>query len=157
MATVLSNEQAEVDAGRRVKANKMGGRIRIFEATEVVPVGGLPIADRIVWGKLPVRARVLGYLSRMRWNAGAASSTLNLGDNVNAARHLAATSVATSATATLDVADVGGASFETTDDSANAANGYVSATDNCTLISVVAGAALQAGQVITLRVAYVCD
>jgi hypothetical protein len=157
MATVLSTEQTAVDAGTRIKANKQGGRVRIFEATYTVPTGGIAIADKIIWGKLPVRARVLGYLSRLRWSAGAASSTLNLGDNVTAARHLAATAVTTAGTATPDVADVGGASFETSDDSANAANGYVSATDNCTLISTVAGAALQAGQVITLRVVYVCD
>jgi len=157
MPNFLSNEQTDVDAGRRIKANKQGGRLRVFEAVEVVPAGGIAIADKIIWGKLPVGARVLGYLSRLRWSAGAASSTLNLGDNVTAARHLAATAVTTAGSATPDVADTGGASFETSNDSANAANGYVSATDNCTLISAVAGAALQAGQVITLRVVYVCD
>lgn len=157
MATFLSTEQTAVDSGTRIKANKQGGRIRIFEATQTVPVGGIAIGDKLIWGKLPVRARVLGYLSRLRWSAGAASSTLNLGDNVTAARHLAATAVTTAGSATPDVADTGGASFETSNDSANAANGYVSATDDCTLISTVAGAALQAAQVITLRVAYVCD
>jgi hypothetical protein len=157
MATVYSTEQTTLNAAGRIKANKQGGRIRLFEATYTVPAGGLPIADKIVWGKLPVRARTLGFDGRLRWSAGAASSTLNLGDNVSAARHLAATSVASAGSATPDAAEANGASFETSDDSANLANGFVSATDDCTLVSVVAGAALQAGQVITLRIPYVCD
>jgi hypothetical protein len=40
---------------------------------------------------------------------------------------------------------------------ANAGNGFLSTTDNATLTSTVAGATLQAGQVITLRMPYVCD
>lgn len=140
----------------RVRANKQHGSIRFFEASYTVS-GTVAVADKIVWGSLPRRARILGYLSRLRWSAGAASSTLNLGDNASAARHLAATSVTSAGSATPDVADVGGASFETSDDSANATNNFTSATDDCTLISTVAGATLQAAQVITLRVAYVTD
>lgn len=164
MALVYSTEQTTLNGpaygnspATRVKANKQGGRIRIFEATYTVPTGGIAIGDKIVWGKLPLKARTLGYLGRLRWSAGAASSTLNLGDNVTAARHLAATAVTTAGSATPDVAEVGGASFETSDDSNSVANAFASTTDDCTLISTVAGAALQAAQVITLRMPYVCD
>ena len=141
----------------RIKANKQGGRIRIFEASYTVPAGGIAIGDKIYWGQLPLGARPLGYLGRLRWSAGAASSTLNLGDNVSAARHLAATAVTTAGSATPDAAEVGGASFEVTDVSGTKENLYVSATDNGALISTVAGAALQAAQVITLRMPYVTD
>jgi hypothetical protein len=164
MAIVYSTEQTVINGPQfgsppatRVQVNKVGGRVRLMECSYTVPVGGIAIADKIVWGKLPVRSRLLGYLSRLRWSAGAASSTLNLGDNVTAARHLAATAVTTAGSATPDVAEVGGASFEANDDSNSVANGYASATDTCTLISTVAGAALQAGQVITLRAVYVHD
>ena len=139
----------------RVKANKSGGRLRVFQATHTVVAAA--IGDKIIWGKLPVKARVLGWLSRLEWSTGAASSTLNLGDNVTAARHLAATAVTTAGSATPSVSGAAGASFETSDDSNTVANAYGSTTDDCTLISTVAGAALQAGQVITLTVVYVTD
>lgn len=165
MAIVYSTEQAVINGPQyglppatRIKANKQAGRIRIFEATYAAPATGMPaIADKIVWGKLPVGARILGNLSRMRWSAGAASCTLNLGDNASAARHLAATSVTSAGSATPDAAEVNGASFETSVDTANLANEYTSAADNCTLISTVAGAQMGASQVVTLRVAYVQD
>lgn len=163
MATVYSTEQTTLNGpmygnapATRLKANKQGGRIRLFEATYTV-AGTVAVGDKIVWGKLPVKARVLGHLSQLNWATGAASSTLNLGDNASAARHLAATAVTTAGTATPQEQSASGASFETSDDTANYGNGFVSATDDCTLISTVAGATLQAGQVITLRVAYVCD
>jgi hypothetical protein len=139
-----------------VKANKQGGRIRIFEATYTA-LGTEVVGAVIVWGKLPMKARTLGYLGRLRWSAGAASSTLTVGDNVTPARHLAATAVTTAGSATPDVAETGGASFETSDDSNSVANGFLSTTDNATLTSTVAGATLQAGQVITLRMPYACD
>jgi hypothetical protein len=142
----------------RVKANKQHGRIRLFEASYTVPASSGPgIGDKIFWGKLPLGARVLGHLSQLNFAAGAASSTLNLGDNVSAARHLAATSVASAGTATPQAQSASGASFETSDDSNSVANSFGSTTDNCTLVSVVAGAALGAGQVITLRMAYTLD
>lgn len=142
----------------RVKASKFGGRLRVFQATYTAPATGMPaIGDKIIWGKLPVKARVLGYLSRLAWSAGAASCTLNLGDNVSAARHLAATAVTTAGSATPSVAEANGASFETSDDSNSIGNAFGSSTDDCTLISTVAGAAIGASQVITLTVVYVTD
>jgi len=164
MATYYSAEQTVANGpaygnapATRNKANKQGGRLRLMEATYTVPVGGLAIGDKIVWGKLPTKARLLGYLSRLRWSAGAASSTLNLGDNVSAARHLAATSVTSAGSATPDAAEVNGGSYETSDDSNSVANSFASTVDDSTLISTVAGAALPAAQVITLRAVYVQD
>ena len=164
-ATFYSTEQTTINGpasgnapATRIKANKQGGRLRIFEATYTVPASSGPaVADKIVWGKLPVRARIIGHLCSLSFAAGAASSTLNLGDNGSATRHLAATAVNAAGTAVPNAQSASGASFETSDDTANQSNSFVSSTDDCTLISTVAGASLGAGQVITLRMAYVCD
>jgi hypothetical protein len=80
----------------RMKANKLNGRVRYFEATFKAPATGTApaIGDKIIWGKLPVGARIVNHMSKLYFDAGTASSTLNLGDNVVPARHLAATSVA---------------------------------------------------------------
>jgi len=155
--TVINGPQSGLNPATRVKANKMGGRIRLFEATYTVPASPPVVADKIIWGKLPVRARIIGHLCSMAWSAGAAAQTLNLGDNVSAARHLAATSVTAAGSAVPNVQSAAGASFETSDDTNSVANSFASTTDDCTLISTVAGATLTAGQVITLRMAYVCD
>lgn len=134
----------------RTKVNQQHGRLRTFESSITVPVGGIAIADTISWGDLPKGARVLGHLSQLNFAAGAASSTINVGDSASAARHLAATSVASAGVAVPQAQSANGASFETSDASG-------SATDNCSLKSTVAGAALLAGQVITLRMVYVLD
>ena len=135
----------------RVKTNAFGGRLRFFESTAVVPAAGGPIVgEQIVWGALPVGARIVAHLSHLAVSAGAASSTVNLGDSVTPARHLAATGVTSAGVTALTTPASGAASFETSDASGTA-------TDNSTLRSTVAGAALQAGQVLTLRVAYVTD
>jgi hypothetical protein len=115
------------------------------------------VGEKIYWGQLPLGARVLGHLGLLSFAAGAASSTLNLGDNASAARHLAATAVNAAGSAVPSAAMASGASFETSDATANATNLFVSATDNCTLVSTVAGATLGAGQVITLTLPYVLD
>ena len=155
--TTMSATSGFVVAGpqTRIKANKLGGMLANFEATYTVPAPPPAIGDKIVWGKLPLGSRPLGHLGLLSWSAGAASSTLNLGDNVSAARHLAATAVTSAGTAVPQAAQVNGASFDTTDDSNRAETLFVSTTDNCTLMSTVAGAALQTGQVITLRMPYV--
>lgn len=155
--TTINGPASGLAPATRVKANKQGGRIRIFEATFTVPASPPIVADKIIWGKLPVKSRVLGHLCSLSFSAGAASQTLNLGDNASAARHLAATSVTAAGLATPQAQSASGASFETSDDTANQANSFVSATDDCTLISTVAGATLTAGQVLTLRMAYAQD
>lgn len=211
----------------RVKANKFNGRIRFFEASFTAPASGTApaIGDKIIWGKLPTKARILGHLSKLYWTAGTASCTLNLGDNIVAARHLAATAITTaggaipeasaivqsaaadvtinstsltnvksmgafqiganitgtgiptgttvtaidynSKTVTISAAatatnaavtvTVNTGAYETQDDSNNVANGFLSTTDDCTLVSTVAGAQIANNQVLTLKVAYVTD
>jgi hypothetical protein len=153
----MANGNADLQAAivatppARVKANRHGGRIRIFEATYTVPAAGGPgIGEKILWGSLPVGARTLGQMGKLYFSAGAASSTLNLGDAASAARHLAATAVTSAGSAVPEAANAAGAQFETS-------VGDLSATDNCQLVSTVAGAGLQAGQVITLRMPFAVD
>lgn len=135
----------------RNKSNKLGGRIRWFEATFTSPATGNPqIADVIQWGRLPVGARVIAPLSSMNCSAGTASCTLNIGDAASATRYLTATGVTSAGNTLLANPANGAASFETSDSSGTA-------TDNCMVQSVVAGAAVATGQVITIRLAYVCD
>ena len=172
---------------------------------------------------MPVKSKLIGHLSKMTFTAGTASSTLNLGDNVQAARYLAATSIASAGSAVPTAAEqvltgtadtvtgsnvitvksspgafvlgnlitgtgipsntvvtgvsgtsvtlsnaatatnsattmtLSGDSFETADDSNSVANSFGSTTDDCTLVSTVAGAGMPAGQVVTLKLAYVQD
>lgn len=134
----------------KVAANKMVGRIRYMESTYTVPVGGIAIADTIDWAYVVPGTKILTHLSRIDFAAGAASSTLNLGDTVSPARYLAATSVASAGTAPLLIPANGAPMFVTTDNTKGA-------TDNCAIRSTVAGAALLAGQVITVRIAFVND
>lgn len=90
----------------RVKVNKLNGRVRYAEFMYVAPSSGTApaIGDKIVFGKLPVGARILGHLSKLYFDAGTASSTLALGDNIVAARHLAATAINAAGSATPDAA-----------------------------------------------------
>lgn len=135
----------------RVKTQSFFGRIRIFEATYTVPATGGPgIGETISWGKLPVGARTLGNMGKLYFGTGAATSTLNLGDAAVPARHLAATAVTTAGNAVPEAANAAGAQFQASDASGTA-------TDTCDLVSTVAGAALAAGQVLTLRFPFVCD
>lgn len=133
----------------RTKANRLNGRLRVFRA-QYTQVAAGAVADTITWGPLPVGARIIGYLSQLNFAAGAAGSTLNLGDAALATRHLAATAVNAAGTAVPSLSEVNGGQFETSD-------GSTAATNNCTLISTVAGAGLAAGQVINLTVVYVAD
>ncbi len=215
----------------RLKANKLNGRVRHFESLFVAPASGVApaIADKIVWGKLPVRSRVLGHLSKLYFNAGTAASTVNLGDNVNQARYLAATAITATGNAvpeanalinagtgnttlgsnvitgltsigafqvganitgagiaagtlitSVQVSTTVGASqcvissaatatasavalttlcggYEVTDDSNSLVNLFASVTDDCTLMSTVAGAQIANNQALVLKVAYVQD
>ena len=135
----------------RTKANKQGGRIRWFESTYTAPAAGAPaIADTITFGTLPVGARIIGPLSSLNVSAGTASCTLAIGDAATANRHLAATGITSAGNTLLANPANGAASFETSDASGTA-------TDNCTIRGTVAGAAVAANQVITLRLAYVTD
>lgn len=202
------------------------GRLRMFQSTFRNPAAaGAGIADRVIWGTLPVGARLMTHLAQVIYNAGTSSCTINLGDNILPARHMAATSItslgvtvpsvathvkvcvtdittgspvltnvlgigcftpgdlvvgtgiplgsyvvdvdaqkrtvtisanATATTSSLATTVTGGA-FRTSRASANPGNNFTDAYDDCTLISVVAGAIIAVNQVITVRMPYVMD
>lgn len=90
----------------RVKANRAAGRIRFFSSVYRAPPSGTApaIGDKIIWGKLPTKARVLPHLSVMTYNTGTASCTLNLGDQYAATRYLAATAIDTAGATILNKA-----------------------------------------------------
>ncbi|WP_060538573.1 hypothetical protein [Pseudomonas sp. NBRC 111125] len=130
------------------KPNLQGGDVQVFISTYTVPASGGPgIGEYISWGFLPFGARLMPT-TKLYFAAGAASSTLNLGDPVTPARYLAATAVTSAGSATAEAVFANGGLF----DVAVIAPGQ--ATDQSELRSVVAGAALQAGQVITLVAQY---
>lgn len=234
MANFTADVQSTIDGpaygqplANRLKANRVLGRIRLFSAVYRAPSSGTApaIGDKIIWGKLPVKFRVLPHLSLLAYNAGTASCTINIGDQFLATRYLAATAinaagttvlsgsiitqtctadvtinsatlvnvkslggftvggiltgtgipagtyvtavdylartvtmsaVATATNATVTVTTYG-APYETQDDTSNLANGYASTTDDCTLISTVAGAQVANNQMLSLLVAGVMD
>lgn len=149
MATV----NASVSAARvalpqqLVKPNVQGADLQLLVSTYTVPAGGVAIGDKISWGQLPFGARLMPG-TKLYFSAGAASSTINLGDPVSQARYLAATSVAAAGNAVAEAQFANGALFEVT----VAKLGLP--TDQSELLSTVAGAALPAGQVITLVAQY---
>ncbi|WP_353094307.1 hypothetical protein [Methylibium sp.] len=132
-----------------VRTNQFGGEVQVLISTYTVPASvGPAIGESITWGTLPQGARLLPNTA-LFWSAGAASSTLNLGDRAAPARYLAATAVTTAGTAAAAAAYAAGALPEVTVLTPGVA------TDQSELRSVVAGANLQAGQVITLVAFYV--
>lgn len=130
-----------------VKLSLQGADIQILVSTYTVPAGGVAVGDKISWGLLPLGGRLMPG-TKLYFSAGAASSTINLGDPVSQARYLAATSVAAAGNAVAEAQYANGALFEV----AVAKPGLP--TDQSELLSTVAGAALQAGQVITLVAQY---
>jgi hypothetical protein len=235
MVTAVSVEQGVINGPQsgqplntRIPALKLGGRLRFAELVYVVPAAGNAIADKIVWCKLPVKSKLVNHLCKLIWTAGTAASAINLGDNIQPARHLAATvinaagsavplaseqaqvsaattvagsnlllvtaglgapvlgaliagagipanttvqsvsqnqigtlTVVMSNQATASAAGVAitftGDGYVFSDDTNTVQNNFGSATDDATLESVVSGAVLLAGQVITLKLAYVQD
>ncbi|MBD9459119.1 hypothetical protein IB241_15660 [Pseudomonas sp. PDM05] len=149
MATVLASLAAARVAFPQtlVKPNLQGADIQVFVSTYTVPTGGLAIADVISWGYLPLGARLMPG-SAIFCAAGTASSTINLGDPVAPARYMAAASVATAAKLPAEAQFTNGALAEVTVVKPG------DATDTSELRSVVAGAGLPAGQVITLVALY---
>lgn len=130
------------------KPNLQGGDVQVFISTYTVPASGGPgIGEYISWGFLPYGARLLPS-TKIYCSAGAASSTLNLGDPVSPARYLAATGVTAAGAVTAEAVFANGGLFDVLVTKPG------DATDTSELRSVVAGAALQAGQVITLVAQY---
>jgi len=144
MATFTASVAAVSAGAANAKPNATlsQGKVRMMISTITVAAGSA-IADVIQWGTLPNGARVLGNMSKLYYAAGAASSTLNLGDATTPARYLAATAVNAAGSAIAEAANASGALF------ANSADTVIQ--------SVVAGAGLQTGQVITLHLAYITD
>ena len=132
--------------------NQLGGQLHVLFATFTNPSsGGVGIAENIRWGQLPYGARVLGgYLT---CSAGAASSTLNLGDTQSPARYLAATSVASASNISLNPPATfanGGAGYTIAKPVGHQLISSQTAGDDSLLYSVCAGAPLGAGQTLTL-------
>ena len=146
MATFKADIKTATDSklsSDRPNVGRMSGRVRAVVSTYTVPTGGLAVADVLEWLTLPSGARVVPGSCKLYFAAGAASSTINVGDSVSAVRHLAATSVASAGSAICEASGASGAIYET--------------TAEVVVQSVVAGAALLAGQVITLHMHYVVD
>lgn len=153
----MANGNASLAAARvatpqvLVRGNQQDGEARVFVSTYTVPATlGPVVGENISWGFLPMGARLIPG-SRLYFSAGAASSTLNLGDPAAPARYLPATAVTTAGNALADAHLAGGALAEVD----VVAVGLV--TDKSELRSVVAGAALQVGQVITLFALYAAN
>lgn len=142
----------------RVKVNRLHGRIRfamgLWAANAVAP----QIADILYFVRLPVGVRILGFLSRLSFNAGTAASTMNLGDNVTVARHLAATAINAAGNATPSaVTDSLGVAPNETTDATKDGTGVPSATNDCDIRGTVAGAVVAVTQNLGLYMAYVQD
>lgn len=155
-STQVTNMKASPPVRARVR--ELHGRVRyalgLWPATNPAPA----VADTIVFVRLPVGVAIVGHLSRLSWNAGTAGSTMTFGDTVTTNRHLAATAINAAGNATPSVvADSTGATdFVTTDDTRDG-TGAPSATNNCDLLGLIAGAAVAVTQLIAARVAYVQD
>jgi hypothetical protein len=131
-----------------VKPSLQGADIQVLISTYTVPASlGPGIGDYISWGFLPFGARLMPGTS-IYCAVGTASSTLNLGDPVTPARYMAASSAATAAKLPAEAQFTNGALAEVTIVKPG------DATDTSELRSVVAGAALLAGQVLTLVAFY---
>ena len=154
----MANQPADVRTAQtasppvQLKVNRYHGRIRFVEFVFTNPAtAGVSTGEDVLFGAVPRGARIIPHLSRADWSTGAASSTLAIGDAVTNNRYLAATAITTAGGALLTNPANGAASFETTNDVEGGAS-------NDTLIrGRVAGAALQSGQVIALRLAYTMD
>jgi hypothetical protein len=154
----MANQNATLAAARASTPqalptmNQQGGEVNVFFSTVTNPsAGGVAIGEYISWGFLPLGARVL--LGILTYSAGAASSTLNLGDPAIAVRYLAATSVTTAGNTVFTPATF-----------ANGLAGFVVsvaapglATDQTELRSTCAGAGLQANQTLSLMLLYVTN
>ena len=162
MANFLSTEITSLTATPpvRIKVNKLMGRLRYAFGQFTNPASsGAAVADILYMLRIPKGGRILGHLSQMSWSTGAASSTLNVGDMVSAFRHVGATAVTTAGTVTPQsvTSSNGVAGYEVTDETRDGATGLPSATNDGDIRSTVAGASLQASQVIALHMVYVHD
>lgn len=144
-AALVASQQA------LVKNNQLNGNVKCFVSTFTNPAaGGVGVGEYISWGFLPQGARLLPG-AKIYFSAGAASSIITLGDPANATRYMAATSVTSAGSASAEAQFANGALTEVD----VVAPGQP--TDKSELRSTVAGAALAAGQVLTLVALYVSN
>ena len=151
----MANQSAPLSLARTSRpqglasGNAQSGKLRAFSQQFINPAaGGVLIGEFISWGFLPRGARIVG--GQLSCSAGAASSTLNLGDPASPARYLAATGVTSAAnTPVIPLPNaVGGPGFVVD----VVAQGQ--ATDQSEIRSVCAGANLQANQTFNLTLFY---
>lgn len=141
----------------KIKVNLNHGRVRYAVGLWAANAAAPQVADILYFVRLPVGARILGYNSRLSWNAGTAASTMNLGDNASVARHLAATAINAAGQAVPEAVtlNLGVTGYETTDGGTSV--GVPSATNDTDIRGTVAGAVVAVTQNIALHMAYVQD
>ena len=90
MANFFGTEITSLNAAPpvRVKVNRLNGRIRYASGLWAANATAPAIADFLYLVRLPVGARVLGWLSQLSMNAGTAAETLTVGDTASTARRL---------------------------------------------------------------------
>lgn len=142
----------------KIKVNLMGGRIRFSFGQFTNPAAsGALIADVIYYTRIPRGSRVLGLPSRWTWSTGAASCTSNMGDNTSAARYAAATAITTAGNTSFFSADTNGAQLYEVSDESRDNTGVPSSTNDSDIRGTIAGANMQASQVVGVYVQYVQD
>ena len=161
MANFFSTEVTSLNAAPpvKVKVNRLNGRLRYAFGQFTNPASsGAGIADIIYFTRIPRGGRILGWMSSVSWSTGTASSTMNLGDSVTAARHLAATAITTAGNATPQVvtSSNGVAGYEVTDETRDG-TGVPTSTNDSDLRGTVAGAVVAASQIIATHMVYVQD
>ena len=87
--------------GQKVRTSGTQGRQRMFMSLYQAPASGTTpaIGDKVIWGRMPLGSVMLAHLGLLAWNTGTAACTINLGDSVSAAKHLAATPITATSTA----------------------------------------------------------
>jgi hypothetical protein len=155
-STQVTNQKAAPPV--RVRVRELHGRVRyalgLWPATNPAPA----IADQLFFVRLPKGVSILGHLSRLSWNAGTAACTMTFGDSASTNRHLVATAINAAGNATPSaIADSTGATDYVTTDETRDGTGVPSATNDCDLLGLVAGAVVAVTQLIAARVAYVQD
>ncbi len=103
LVTILNGPAFGQPLANKTQVGYQSARVRYIESMFVGPIAGTTpaIADKIFWCKLPLNSRIIPHLSVLRYNAGTAASTLNVGDSVVPARYLAATAINAAGATTL--------------------------------------------------------
>lgn len=159
MANFFSTQATALNTSppTKIKVNLLGGRLR-YSFAQFTNFVAAAIADVIYMGRLPRGARMLGHLSQVTWNTGAASCTANLGDNVTVARHMGATAITAAGNSTPQfvTSSNGVIGYETTDETRDG-TGTPTSTNDCDLRHTLAGANMQASQIIANHIMFVQD